>query len=55
MHLRSMRQACYRLAAEEGAAFVTVHVSAALSQLLRRNAARSGANLLAATRLFSLT
>ena len=44
MHLRSMRQACYRLAAEEGAAFVTVHVSAALSQLLRRNAARSGAN-----------
>ena len=44
MHLRSMRQACYRVAAEEGAAaFVTMHVAAPLEDLLRRNAQRPGA------------
>jgi hypothetical protein len=43
MHLRSMRQACYRVAAEEAAAaFVTVHVTAPLQALLQRNAQRPG-------------
>jgi hypothetical protein len=44
MHLRSMRLACYRIAAEEGAAFVCVHVAApSLADLLVRNARRVGA------------
>ena len=43
MHLRSMRQACYRVAAEEtAAAFVTLHVTAPLEALLQRNAQRPG-------------
>lgn len=43
MHLRSMRLACYRIAAEEGASFVCLHVSAPLEVLLDRNAKRRGA------------
>lgn len=43
MHLRSMRHACYRVAAEEQAAFLTVHVTAPLETLLARNAGRKGA------------
>ena len=43
MHLRSMRHACYRVAAEEQAAFLTIHVTAPLETLLFRNAARKGA------------
>jgi hypothetical protein len=42
MHLRSMRLACYRIAAEEGASFVCIHVTAKLGTALTRNAKRTG-------------
>lgn len=42
MHLRSMRHACYRVAVEEQAAFVTMHITAPLEMLLARNAERKG-------------
>ncbi len=42
MHLRSMRHACYKVAAEEQAAFVTMHITAPLDTLLARNAERNG-------------